>query len=82
MKLIEDDDLLRRGFAAYFRGGAMDQPARSSAVEEHGGRSYVVLRNVGGVLAVYRVRNDGMLKGLRRWPVSISAGSPPSVNPE
>lgn len=23
------------------------------------------------VLAVYRVRNDGVLKGLRRWPKAI-----------
>jgi hypothetical protein len=24
-----------------------------------------------GVLAVYRVRNDGILKGLKRWPKAI-----------
>jgi hypothetical protein len=35
------------------------------------GLSYVVLRNARGLLAVYRVRNDGMLKGLKRWPAEI-----------
>jgi hypothetical protein len=28
----------------------------------------VVLRSARGPLAVYRVRNDGKLKRLRRWP--------------
>jgi hypothetical protein len=32
---------------------------------------YVVLENVNGVLAVYRVRNDGMLRRMRRWPKAI-----------
>lgn len=32
---------------------------------------YVVLENVSGILAVYRVRNDGKLKGLRRWPAQL-----------
>jgi hypothetical protein len=30
-----------------------------------------VLRNVNGVLAVYRIRNDGMLKRVRRWPQAV-----------
>ena len=33
---------------------------------------YVVLRNVNGILSVYRVRNDGKLKGLRRWPAALN----------
>jgi hypothetical protein len=37
----------------------------------HNGRRYVVLQNVNGVLAVYRVRHDGILKRLRRWPKDI-----------
>jgi hypothetical protein len=39
-----------------------------------GGKRYVVLRNTKGVLAVYRVRNDGILKGLRRWPAALEEG--------
>jgi hypothetical protein len=66
-----DDELTRRAFAAYFRAGGSDQPANTSGVAEVGGHRYVVLRNVRGVLAVYRVRNDGVLKGLRRWPPAL-----------
>jgi hypothetical protein len=68
----EQEELMRRSFAAWFRGGNMDQPSQeSSAVETHGGKVYVVLRNQETLMAVYRVRNDGMLKGMRRWPKSI-----------
>jgi hypothetical protein len=72
MKKADEDDLLRRAFAAWFRGGGTDQPSNSSAVEKHNRKEYVVLRNANGLLAVYRVRNDDMLKRLRRWPSSIS----------
>lgn len=66
------DELLQRAMAAYFRGGGTDQPGRTeSGVETVGELQYVVLRNVRGVLAVYRVRNDGMLKGLKRWPKEL-----------
>jgi hypothetical protein len=51
--------------------GGTDQPANGAAVAEHAGRTYVTLSNVNGMLAVYRVRNDGMLKRLRRWPHEI-----------
>lgn len=69
------DDLKRRAFAAWFRSGSNIQPGDGvSGVEEHGGKEYVVLRNgVDNVLAVYRVRNNGVLKGLKRWPKSIEA---------
>jgi hypothetical protein len=73
------DELTRRAFAAYYRAWAregldqqqIDQPANTSGVRAHGGKRYVVLENVRGVLAVYRVRPDGILKGLRRWPREI-----------
>jgi len=70
--LLDDEDYLRRGIAAWFRSGRYDQPSGvGSTVEEHGGKFYVVLRNVGGVMAVYRIRNEGILKGLKRWPEEI-----------
>ena len=71
------DDLTTRAFAAYFREAktrgaySPDQPANDSGIEQHDGRDYVVLRNVNGTLAVYRVRNDGLLKRLRRWPAAL-----------
>lgn len=64
-----DNELTRRALAAYFRSGYMDQPASgSSGPIESGGKLYVVLRNMNGVLAVYRVRTSGALKRLVRWP--------------
>ena len=65
------DDLTRRAFTAYFRSGGTDQPSGGPATTTHGGKQYVVLRNARGLLAVYRVRNDGMLKRLRRWPSAL-----------
>lgn len=73
MKAVEKDEteLTRRAFAAWFRAGGTDQPSAGSGVETAGGKDYVVLRNVRGVLGVYRIRNDGLLKRLRRWPSEL-----------
>ena len=80
--IADDDTLLRRAFAAYYRAGTREGyseeqiiiPANTSYVTEHNGKRYVVLENVNGVLAVYRVRTSGVLKGLRRWPKQIGQG--------
>lgn len=80
--VADDDTLLRRAFAAYYRAGAREGyaqeqlgiPANTSYVAEHEGKRYVVLENVNEVLAVYRVRTTGVLKGLRRWPKQIEQG--------
>lgn len=68
-------DLTTRAYAAYFRANSgnstVDQPSNDSGELEHDGKRYVVLRNCRGILAVYRVRNDGMLKGLKRWPKEL-----------
>jgi hypothetical protein len=71
-------DLTSRAIAAYFkqgkRGGVvLDQPSNDSGPMSVGGHDYVVLHNCNGVLAVYRVRTDGMLKRLKRWPTEIDA---------
>ena len=70
---------MARAMRAYFvaskkvvGAGVSRQPSSSSsAVEQYGGKVYVSLRNVNGLVAVYRVRNDGMLKRPRRWPKGI-----------
>ncbi len=67
------DELTGRAFAAYFRSGGTDQPGNDSGPAELDGRQYVVLRNVNGVLAVYRVRTSGALKRLRRWPREVAS---------
>lgn len=72
----DNEPVINRAFAAYFRsaareGGAADQPASDSHLCELDGRQYVVLVNAGGVLAVYRVRTDGILKAMKRWPKEL-----------
>jgi hypothetical protein len=53
---------------------SLQQPSRSdSGTTLLDGRTYVVLRNINGVLAVYRVRRDGALRRLRRWPSAVEA---------
>jgi hypothetical protein len=69
-------DIERRAMVAYFRtdGGWTVRDAEPEVLE-HAGKRYVVVRNadkVDNVLAVYRVRNDGMLKRLKRWPVELN----------
>jgi hypothetical protein len=74
---ITEDQLIGRAIRAYWTveknaSLAPDQPGwKSSKVEEIGGKTYVLLGNINGTLAVYRVRNDGILKRLVRWPKEI-----------
>ena len=76
------EELMSRAYAAWFRGArrqghSADQPSESrSSIDEHDGKQYVVLRNAAGTLAVYRVRNDGVLKGLKRWPRELDHDLP------
>ena len=72
----DNEPLINRAFAAHFRscnreGAVPDQPANTSYLCELDGRQYVVLENVNGVMRVYRVRTDGILKELKRWPKEV-----------
>jgi hypothetical protein len=69
---LDEGELARRALAAYYRSGGTAQPTGGGNVTEHGGKTYVVLSNVRGTLAVYRVRNDGILKRLRRPPRDLA----------
>jgi hypothetical protein len=76
--MASDQELIARATRAYFvgtrsRAAEGDYPSNASAVEEHEGKFYVVLRNAKGVVSVYRVRNDGMLKNLKRWPRTLES---------
>ncbi len=70
---FEPDDVLRRAYVAWHKGGELDQPSTpDSGWEEHDGMYYVVLRNnLRSILAVYRLRGAGALKRMRRPPKSI-----------
>ena len=68
----EDDQLLRRAVAAYLHdgGGPAPIPKRSS-VRELDGKRYVIVRDSVNVYAVYRVRANGALKRLKRYPKAL-----------
>lgn len=63
-------ELISRAIAAYCRSPAWQPPNRCD-VREHDGKRYVVLSARGQVLAVYRVRPAGILKGLKQWPAEL-----------
>jgi hypothetical protein len=66
----------KRALAAYYTAAAkqIGQPIQpgSAEIEKHGDFEYVVLRNVTGVLAVYRITTQATLKAMKRWPKTIS----------
>ncbi len=69
-------DLLSRAYAAYFRSGAVDLPSNGSDAivfggKTYGGKTYVVLRNVRGILAIYRLLKCGQLRRLRCYPTGL-----------
>jgi hypothetical protein len=76
-----EDELMARALRAYWMaarkanketGEEWDIPSnRLGRVKEIDGKSYAVLQNANGILAVYRLRNDGVLKALKRWPEAL-----------
>jgi hypothetical protein len=82
MSSSSNPELIRRATAAWFRNGNADevlgQPSNASDVHEVNGLFYVVLRNVNGVLAVYRVLDTAerkQLKRMVRWPAELNGGA-------
>jgi hypothetical protein len=61
-----------RALSAYFKSedGMVQQPTTPEIMEIKD-RKYVVLHNVNGVLAVYRIKTDDILKRLKRYPKEI-----------
>lgn len=75
MKAMFSNKYNARALAAYYRAegdNAQIPMGESDLLADDEGKYYVVLRNGSGILAVYRVRNDDMLKRLKRWPSEIS----------
>lgn len=72
---VQHDLFTRRALGAYTQSA--DAPANvllamSGADTDMKGRRYVVLRDGSiDICAVYRVRNDGTLKRLKRWPAEV-----------
>ena len=69
----ELNDLTTRAIVFHLRKpGALQPAADLSGPATAGGFDYIVLRNLGGVLAVYRVMTHSRtLKRLRRWPKAV-----------
>jgi hypothetical protein len=69
-------DAIERAHRAYQRGArpgeVLDQPTANGDLVSYRGRSYVVLSNSYRTLAVYRIRGDGRLRRLRRWPKAVA----------
>jgi hypothetical protein len=70
-RAASNPDLLSRAYAAYFRSGGVDVPSNASDVIVFGAKTYAVLRNLHGILAIYRLLKSGQLKRLRRYPVGL-----------
>jgi hypothetical protein len=72
---IDNGLFTQRALGAYMHSsGALANAmlAMSSADTDAKGRAYVVLRDGSiAICAVYRVRNDGALKRLKRWPAEV-----------
>ena len=84
---MPQQDFTQRAIAAYFRTGTKegwrcDQPsAADSGTVELNNRHYVVLANSRGILAVYRIKPDGLLRRLKRWPHALNTGEHAPVTP-
>lgn len=56
------ENYIERAIRAWFRSGAQTIPSSYSCVHEYKGKQYVVLDNCHGVLAVYRIQRNGILR--------------------
>ncbi len=69
---LDDPAIVRRALAAWYGTDETEAPGHPDPAASHhvrlAGHEYVVLRDVNSLLAIYRLRNDGKLKRLRRWP--------------
>jgi hypothetical protein len=72
---VHHDLFTRRALGAYTHSSGAHANAllaMSGADTDTKGRCYVVLRDGSiDICAVYRVRNDGRLRRLRRWPAEV-----------
>lgn len=71
IKESEEVDVMRRAMAAYFRFGGVTIPSGASKIEVVANKRYCVLRICPDYRVIYRIRNDGMLKFMRRPPACI-----------
>jgi len=79
MKMLTEEELTQRAIRAYSSrllcelGVTAQYPSNASGIEKHGGKEYVVLRNVNGVLAVYEIRANETIRCVDEdnWPKQL-----------
>ena len=75
MSNYDEEELFERAGTAYRKAGGNMQPNKyESTVEEIDGVIYSVLRNVNGILAVYKYNPEkDRLTGLKEWPAALES---------
>lgn len=84
MDLARPEAFIERAHGAYLAsdGLSAEQPvAAYSGVRRLSGRDYVTLANKRHVLAVYRIRQSGRLRRMRRPPVGLVGREPRPSHP-
>jgi len=78
--VVSAEEYVQRALAAWY-GGSRPGHLRAYASEVRsthvtvGGLGYVVVANVYGPLGVYRIRPNGFLRLLKRWPKAVEAAA-------
>lgn len=70
---MTDLNLLNRAATALARKSKLQPYLRDFRLEAKASRTYVTWRPAGELLAVYRVRPDGRLRSLARWPRALTS---------
>lgn len=72
MTVRAEGDLIERAISAFYRSNGI-LASNSSYQTSIDGKQYVVLENINGILAVYRVRADNRLVALdaEQWPLEL-----------
>ena len=78
----DEEELVKRAITAYCHGPfvarqGFQKPGEDSTVEKHDGKRYVVLRNAGRILAVYRVMSGGSIRRIRFDELPVGLGGIP-----
>lgn len=79
MARYDEEELISRATRAYCTrqrrsGESYDQPSASSShAEDHDGRVFIVLESIKGILAVYRLKDDGHIEYVQEeyWPAGL-----------
>ena len=69
---MDQDQLITKAIKLFSQKSNIQPSANDSTIENEGGKDYVVLRNVNGVIAVYLITGEDYLKQLKDIPGWVS----------